>query len=718
VSAVVAFLVAALSQEALPEKMLEALKAASVYVSSNSSVPGASGSGFLIRREGDTGYVVTNEHVVEGIASREVLLTFFSGTASERRIVGTAISIDEDRDLAVIKIQMKELPDPLPLNARPKLLETASVTVLGFPFGAALQTSERHPAITVSRGSIASLRKSRGILERVQIDGNINPGNSGGPVVDKTGALIGVTVSKITGTNIAFAIPSWQVEEMLEGRLLALHLVVAEVQGANARLRVSAMLNNPLSKIKAVSLLWISRKTSAANPKEGADGTWTQAAPDMKEENLALSGESAKAEFTATEVRQDPLYLIQAKLVRSDGKIMYSAPREVRVDGPALPDAPAVPAPRPDPALGPENTPNPRPAANPAAGMKASPADALGSVSEMAPPLRTPPEKGTGFTRTQLQVSPAAGGQSILWSTDASQLFLLESGGILRKIDVATLKQVRQFTAGFPASLLARCSEGILFYVPAFEEVWVLDENSLLLKKKIQTGLIRTLTGHAGSPLTFAAGSGNVYSLNTSLGRIDKTWTCSRMSDGTLGRPKIARYDTYLNDPSQAILSGDGKYLLLTDNGCLNRFRVEGSTLVYEERGPQIGASEVVRLEVSAEAKYVALASNQSNRSAPGHPEDKQGIWVYRIGDFSEPISVVPQATTVVAFDRVAGCAYGNQRDGHSLLVFTPRDASQRVVPIMKSADEPAVQILVHPQGRKFFWVSKMGSVYWVELDP
>jgi hypothetical protein len=68
----------------------------------------------------------------------------------------------------------------------------------GFPFGEALARHKGNPAITVSKGSISSLRRDDGgELAIVQIDGELNPGNSGGPVVDAQGRLVGVAVAKV-----------------------------------------------------------------------------------------------------------------------------------------------------------------------------------------------------------------------------------------------------------------------------------------------------------------------------------------------------------------------------------------------------------------------------------------------------------------------------------------------------------------------------------------
>src|SRR5205085_2894701 len=106
----------------------------------------------------------------------------------------------------------KELPAPLQRGTSQGLNETQSVFVFGFPFGQQLGKE-----ITVSKSSVSSLRKSGVHVVSIQLDGGLNPGNSGGPVVDSTGAVIGVAVSGVRGTTIGNAIPAEFVTRFLNG---------------------------------------------------------------------------------------------------------------------------------------------------------------------------------------------------------------------------------------------------------------------------------------------------------------------------------------------------------------------------------------------------------------------------------------------------------------------------------------------------------------------
>ncbi len=167
----------------------------------------AQGSGFFAL---ERNLVITNAHVVGLLRSstppRRVEVVVRSGEANEAKLTGTLLGVDRENDLAVLRVEgnLSQLPPPLPVASAADLVETQKVYIFGFPFGAQLGKN-----ITVSTSSISSLRRgSDGVLKQVQVNGGMNPGNSGGPVTDARGAVIGVSVAGISGTQINFAIPA------------------------------------------------------------------------------------------------------------------------------------------------------------------------------------------------------------------------------------------------------------------------------------------------------------------------------------------------------------------------------------------------------------------------------------------------------------------------------------------------------------------------------
>jgi S1-C subfamily serine protease len=168
--------------------------------------PIGSGSGFVFSSDG---YIVTNNHVVDGGSNFEVI--FANGERRRAELVGT----DVDSDLAVIKVD--QLPDgvpALPLGSSDDLRVGQLVVAIGNPFGE--QGSMSLGIVSGLGRSLQSNRESStgssySLPEVVQTDAPINPGNSGGPLLNLEGAVVGVNsaIRTTTGTNsgVGFSIP-------------------------------------------------------------------------------------------------------------------------------------------------------------------------------------------------------------------------------------------------------------------------------------------------------------------------------------------------------------------------------------------------------------------------------------------------------------------------------------------------------------------------------
>ncbi len=164
------------------------------------------GSGVIISADG---YILTNNHVVEGADEIEVVLN------DSRKARGKVIGTDPDTDLAVLKISLDRLP-VITLGNSDALQVGDQVLAIGNPFGVGQ---------TVTSGIVSALgRNQLGIntFENfIQTDAAINPGNSGGALVDVNGHLMGINTaiySRSGGSmGIGFAIPVSTGKLVLEG---------------------------------------------------------------------------------------------------------------------------------------------------------------------------------------------------------------------------------------------------------------------------------------------------------------------------------------------------------------------------------------------------------------------------------------------------------------------------------------------------------------------
>jgi S1-C subfamily serine protease len=157
------------------------------------------GSGVIYRTDG---YIITNNHVVEG--ARQVEVTLSTGESLPARVVGTAAPAD---DIAVIKVDRTNLP-AASFGTVANLTVGDLAVAIGSPFG--LQG-------TVTAGVISALHRNITLgpgarfTDAIQTDAPINPGNSGGALAGADGSVIGINTAILGGTGgnvgVGFAIP-------------------------------------------------------------------------------------------------------------------------------------------------------------------------------------------------------------------------------------------------------------------------------------------------------------------------------------------------------------------------------------------------------------------------------------------------------------------------------------------------------------------------------
>jgi serine protease Do len=155
------------------------------------------GSGFVIGRDG---YIVTNNHVVEGAESVEVRL------ADERELDAKIIGTDPLTDLALLKVEADEKLPLVTFADSDKLRVGDIVLAVGNPFGL---------GGTVTAGIVSALGRDLDAgpyVDFIQTDAAINRGNSGGPLFDTRGAVVGVTSQILSPSGgsigVGFAIPA------------------------------------------------------------------------------------------------------------------------------------------------------------------------------------------------------------------------------------------------------------------------------------------------------------------------------------------------------------------------------------------------------------------------------------------------------------------------------------------------------------------------------
>ncbi|MGE7666371.1 S1C family serine protease [Ureibacillus composti] len=183
----------------------------------SSTQEAGSGSGVIYKIEGDTAFVVTNNHVVEGAKQLEVTLN--DGTKKEAKLVGNDIWTD----LAVVAIDSENIKTVAKFGNSDVLKQGETVIAIGNPLGLEFYGSVTTGVISGKDRSVPVDLNSDGTedwqTEVLQTDAAINPGNSGGALINIAGELVGINSMKIAESSVeglGFSIPINSVIPIIE----------------------------------------------------------------------------------------------------------------------------------------------------------------------------------------------------------------------------------------------------------------------------------------------------------------------------------------------------------------------------------------------------------------------------------------------------------------------------------------------------------------------
>ncbi len=190
-----------LSTEEISAKVRPSVVGVVTYDVGMSLTATGTGSGIIMSEDG---YILTNAHVVSGATGILVVLD------NEEEFEATLIGIDQKTDIAVIKIDTKDLTKAEFGNSD-ELVVGERIVAIGNPTGLNLAGSTTQGIVSgLQRNITVDTGNNSVSMEVIQVDAAINPGNSGGALINKYGQVVGINSSKLASTQIegiGFAIP-------------------------------------------------------------------------------------------------------------------------------------------------------------------------------------------------------------------------------------------------------------------------------------------------------------------------------------------------------------------------------------------------------------------------------------------------------------------------------------------------------------------------------
>ena len=187
------------------EKVYDAVVVIEAY---NNDTLKSTGTGFVYKKTGGKGYIMTNNHVVDG--ANNVKIIYSNGTTTTADILGK----ETYSDIAVLTVKDDTVLSVVSLGDSTKMRLGDTVFTIGSPLGSEysgtvtrgiLSNKDRLVAVSLTSGSTSDW-----IMKVLQTDAAINPGNSGGPLLNINGEVIGINSLKLVENEIegmGFAIP-------------------------------------------------------------------------------------------------------------------------------------------------------------------------------------------------------------------------------------------------------------------------------------------------------------------------------------------------------------------------------------------------------------------------------------------------------------------------------------------------------------------------------
>lgn len=329
----------------LARDVLEKRKKAAVMISCRTDTGDGDGSGWFA----EPGIIVTNAHVVGMKEPGEppphsIRVYLNSGTPKQRELSGKLLALDRDNDLAVLRVQGNDLPEPMPISPSAEISEGFRLYTMGFPHGRWLAddftaegASEYDKVLTtlkVRQSAVTGrMQFANGGAKRITMEGGVDGGNSGGAVIDTAGHVRCVVVEAWNGSNIRFAIPSEFVVHLLQGCVTNVLPAQAYRAGGAVRQPLRAMINDPMKRIKSVAIeIWAgepgNRIRPAADTKPGPQpGDSARSVCELTYDPNAQVrlGEARPAvgETDLPPLRDGQVYWLQPRYVRTDGSTRW-----------------------------------------------------------------------------------------------------------------------------------------------------------------------------------------------------------------------------------------------------------------------------------------------------------------------------------------------------------------------------------------------------------
>jgi len=305
---------------------------------------GGFGSGWFA----EPNIVVTNSHVIgmenpSAAPPEWIKVVVDSGIpGKERDFEAKILGLDRENDLAVLRVDGENLPDPVTIARSSELVEGQKLYTVGFPLGnktAKIFSDGKENLVTsvkVRQTHVSGRMPTKsGSIKYVQIESGASHGNSGSMIVDSAGhaRLVLVAGFDISTDAICFGIPSEYAIDLLQGRLLRVVPLQPYLDGSVVKQELIGMVADPMKRIKSVALeLWTGdpgrkiRPAANSQPAPEANDSprlTVELAYDPNEKIALGASAEAKGQWEMPELADGKVYWVQPRYTGTDGQVRW-----------------------------------------------------------------------------------------------------------------------------------------------------------------------------------------------------------------------------------------------------------------------------------------------------------------------------------------------------------------------------------------------------------
>jgi sugar lactone lactonase YvrE len=289
---------------------------------------------------------------------------------------------------------------------------------------------------------------------------------------------------------------------------------------------------------------------------------------------------------------------------------------------------------------------------------------------------------------TELQVKAPKAPRAMCLSADGKSFYFAEETGLVRRISFDGLKEEVQVDVERNVGWMSVSAEGLVVTLPDVQEVWLLDGQTLKLKRK--TSVASLVRAVSAPPLSAAFAT----SKNGTVGAID-------LKSGNVVR-QLRNQDfpgTLIGFDLPAV-SADGKFFFGLGFETLHKFSISGTNLRYLESSERIAQGRTEAIEVSNDGASVCVPSGGGNYGAGAY-----SVYLYSAASLKKSTTITPNAYPIaVAWDDKANAIYA-QNFEQQLIVFNQNGVRKKDYKIPNIGETR--QFLVYPEGGKLLLLAE-----------